>query len=174
MYVTAALGHLLRCSSVSGREKASGGQSHDTECPSHVSTMGCWGKKKLLVIMTSLCACAAFASLCIAVATDYWLYAIEKIKHPNGSVSYNKTFSGLWRQCWDDGRYTKSHLTTFINTPVPHSTRASPTYMHQMIDFRPSYLLHALSNPAHLNTGRYRVRMLASPILGTVLGGPTL
>lgn len=67
-------------------------------------TMGCCGKKKLLMIMTSVCACASFAFLCIAVATDYWLYAIEKVQDVNGSFVQMKTITGLWRKCVDDGR----------------------------------------------------------------------
>ncbi|KAK2161606.1 hypothetical protein NP493_1571g00023 [Ridgeia piscesae] len=66
--------------------------------------MSC-GSKKLLVIMTSVCACASFAFLCIAVATDYWLYAKERVFDANQSATYMKTFTGLWRKCVEDGRW---------------------------------------------------------------------
>ncbi len=71
----------------------------------NVHTMGCCGKKKLLMIMTSVCACASFAFLCIAVATDYWLYAVEKIEvHANGSMETKRTMTGLWRKCVEYGK----------------------------------------------------------------------
>ena len=70
-----------------------------------VCTMGCCGKKKLLMIMTSVCACASFAFLCIAVATDYWLFAIEKVTdYSNGTADYKLTITGLWRKCVVNGR----------------------------------------------------------------------
>ena len=76
-------------------------------------TMGCCGKKKLLMVMTSVCACASFAFLCIAVATDYWLYAVEKVFDANGSAIYMKTITGLWRKCVDDGEFN-----LHINLPL--------------------------------------------------------
>ncbi len=72
---------------------------------SNVRTMGCCGRKKLLMIMTSVCACASFAFLCIAVATDYWLYCEEKTEvFPNGTYHTKRTITGLWRKCVEMGR----------------------------------------------------------------------
>lgn len=69
----------------------------------NASTMGCCNKKKLLMVATSFCACASFAFLCIAVATDYWLYALERIKENNGSTTIRHTHTGLWRRCFTEG-----------------------------------------------------------------------
>ena len=63
--------------------------------------------------MTSVCACASFAFLCIAVATDYWLYAVEKVLSENGTASYMKTITGLWRKCVDDGELR--HSTSILD-----------------------------------------------------------
>ncbi|GFS01910.1 voltage-dependent calcium channel gamma subunit [Elysia marginata] len=41
--------------------------------------MDCCTKRRLLTVMTSVCACAAFGLLCISVATDYWLFTRELI-----------------------------------------------------------------------------------------------
>lgn len=53
------------------------------------------------MIMTSSCAGAAFGLLCIAVATDYWLYTSERVVDSsyNTSAIYKRTYSGLWRKC---------------------------------------------------------------------------
>ena len=67
----------------------------------------CWCKKKSRVlILTSICSCASFACLCIAVATDYWLYATERVLHSNGTFMYKNTTTGLWRKCVEDGTST--------------------------------------------------------------------
>ena len=81
------------------------GVGGDPRGQSDVCTMGCCGKKKLLMIMTSVCACISFAFLCIAVATDYWLFAIERVtEHANGTADYKRTITGLWRNCVFNGR----------------------------------------------------------------------
>ncbi|CAG5131525.1 unnamed protein product, partial [Candidula unifasciata] len=63
--------------------------------------MDCCTKRRLLTVMTSVCACAAFGLLCISVATDYWLFTKEKTKEAvgNKSVKYRSVYSGLWRKC---------------------------------------------------------------------------
>ncbi|XP_076458420.1 voltage-dependent calcium channel gamma-7 subunit-like [Babylonia areolata] len=67
--------------------------------------MDCCTKKRLLTSMTSVCACAAFGLLSIAVATDYWLFTSERKKDaPSGVNStlgpvYIHVYSGLWRRC---------------------------------------------------------------------------
>ncbi|XP_076457716.1 voltage-dependent calcium channel gamma-7 subunit-like [Babylonia areolata] len=68
--------------------------------------MDCCTKKRLLTSMTSVCACAAFGLLSIAVATDYWLFTSEKKKDAAkenngtaGAIYYLHGFSGLWHQC---------------------------------------------------------------------------
>jgi hypothetical protein len=78
-----------------------------TQRPADVYTMGCCGKKKLLMITTSVCACASFAFLCISLATDYWLFMSEKVKEfeRNGTKLYKHTNTGLWRKCVVDGRF---------------------------------------------------------------------
>ena len=62
--------------------------------------MDCCTKKRLLTSMTSVCACAAFGLLSIAVSTDYWLFTSEKNKD-NGTVGavYTHVYSGLWHRC---------------------------------------------------------------------------
>jgi hypothetical protein len=55
--------------------------------------------KKLLMITTSICACASFAFLCIAVATDYWIDMQELQTMKNLSTNHLKTYTGLWRRC---------------------------------------------------------------------------
>lgn len=63
--------------------------------------MDCCTKRRLLTSMTSVCACAAFGLLSIAVSTDYWLFTSEKNKD-NGTVPgavYTHVYSGLWHRC---------------------------------------------------------------------------
>ncbi|KAK3760669.1 hypothetical protein RRG08_010642 [Elysia crispata] len=92
-------------------------------------TMDCCTKRRLLTVMTSVCACAAFGLLCISVATDYWLFTKELIpkdatdseegagnatkgggrsgvpSSDSGGIGaketakYLKVYSGLWRHC---------------------------------------------------------------------------
>ncbi|XP_052831847.1 voltage-dependent calcium channel gamma-5 subunit-like [Octopus bimaculoides] len=73
--------------------------------------MDACGKKRLLMVMTSGCAGAAFGLLCIAVATDYWLFTSERIQDAsyNTSAIYKRTYSGLWRKC---------ERTDFTDQPV--------------------------------------------------------
>lgn len=74
----------------------------------HTHTMGCCGTRKLLMIMTSICACASFAALVIAVATNYWLFMTEKITNQTdatGNTFYEmKTTTGLWTKCVEIGK----------------------------------------------------------------------
>lgn len=56
------------------------------------------------MVMTSACACAAFGLLCIAVATDYWLYTQEKVEGGANGTIYNRFWSGLFRRCKLDGK----------------------------------------------------------------------
>ena len=78
----------------------------------NASTMGCCNKKKLLMVSTSVCACASFAFLCIAVATDYWLYALERIKE-NENTTIMHTHTGLWRKCVTYGEFNTNHETYY-------------------------------------------------------------
>ena len=56
--------------------------------------------KKLLMITTSVCACASFAFLTIAVATDYWIKMTE-LKTDGGVNGSTRdiTNTGLWNRC---------------------------------------------------------------------------
>lgn len=67
-------------------------------------TMERCSRKRLLMVMTSACACAAFGLLCIAVATDYWLYTFERKADTVNGTFYTKYWSGLWRKCKVDGK----------------------------------------------------------------------
>lgn len=73
------------------------------------------GKKRLLMIMTSSCAGAAFGLLCIAVATDYWLYTSERVVDSsyNTSAIYKRTYSGLWRKCEHTGEYLPASHSSY-------------------------------------------------------------
>uniref|UniRef100_A0A0L8HKH5 Uncharacterized protein n=1 Tax=Octopus bimaculoides TaxID=37653 RepID=A0A0L8HKH5_OCTBM len=77
--------------------------------------MDACGKKRLLMVMTSGCAGAAFGLLCIAVATDYWLFTSERIQDAsyNTSAIYKRTYSGLWRKCERTGESTKNTFISF-------------------------------------------------------------
>ncbi|KAK2169399.1 hypothetical protein LSH36_10g05008 [Paralvinella palmiformis] len=72
--------------------------------------MGCCSKKNVLTVMTSTCASASFAFLCIAVATDYWLHAKELKQAANGSQFYEYTYTGLWRKCSANVRPNSGHV----------------------------------------------------------------
>ena len=62
-------------------------------------------RKRVLMVMTSACASAAFGLLCIAVATDYWLFTREKLDQDiNGTAIYNLYWTGLFRKCKVDGK----------------------------------------------------------------------
>jgi hypothetical protein len=63
--------------------------------------MDCCTKKRLFMVMTSTCACAAFGLLAISVATDYWLYTsdLQPIKGNSTKGTYTNHWSGLWRFC---------------------------------------------------------------------------
>ncbi|RUS82730.1 hypothetical protein EGW08_009510, partial [Elysia chlorotica] len=82
---------------------------------------------RLLTVMTSVCACAAFGLLCISVATDYWLFTKELLPKDAANseeqasnatkgksvvqssdsddpdaketAKYLRVYSGLWRHC---------------------------------------------------------------------------
>lgn len=77
-------------------------------------------RKRLLMVMTSACACAAFGLLCIGVATDYWLFTREK--HGEGldgkNITYKEYWSGLFRKCKLTGTYINvvkcSHINDFF------------------------------------------------------------
>ncbi|KAJ8319236.1 hypothetical protein KUTeg_004327 [Tegillarca granosa] len=60
--------------------------------------MDCCNRKRILMIMTSACACAAFGLLSIAVATDYWLFTKDRQDIGN-NVTHKYFWSGLWRKC---------------------------------------------------------------------------
>ena len=97
--------------------------------------MGCCGKKKVLMIMTSICACASFAFLCIAVATDYWLFAIERVMDENGTSKEMHTYTGLWRKCILDGKLAQPpscFSSTIIHkvTLSIHAAYSPPTHVH--------------------------------------------
>ncbi|CAE1264220.1 CACNG5 [Acanthosepion pharaonis] len=79
------------------------------------TTMDVCGKKRLLMIMTSSCAGAAFGLLCIAVATDYWLYTSERVVDSsyNTSAIYKRTYSGLWRKCEHTGEYLPASHSSY-------------------------------------------------------------
>ncbi|XP_041362224.1 voltage-dependent calcium channel gamma-5 subunit-like [Gigantopelta aegis] len=81
--------------------------------------MDCCSKKRLLTIMTSVCACAAFGLLCIAVATDYWLYTRERLKKDSEynttiPATYRSVYSGLWRKCEDKGYSQRGVTCSYI------------------------------------------------------------
>jgi hypothetical protein len=96
----------------------------------HVShAMGCCGKKRLLTVMTSLCASSAFVLLCIGVATDHWLYTVERVdevdrvppnkKQPiNMTELFRRTTSGLWRKCVEYGTFCSRIDIFFQNLDV--------------------------------------------------------
>lgn len=80
----------------------------------HALNMDCCSKRRILTSMTSVCACAAFGLLCIAVATDYWLFTSEKFSG-NGTARalYTHVYSGLWHKCQYKGEracHTHTHL----------------------------------------------------------------
>jgi len=62
-------------------------------------------RKRLLMVMTSACACAAFGLLCIAVATDYWLFTFERLEEGVNGTTHNNYTSGLFRKCKIDGKF---------------------------------------------------------------------
>jgi len=66
--------------------------------------MGCFGDRKSLAVMTSISACASFAFLSIAIGTDYWLHATERIIDSNQTVTLMTSHNGLWKKCTIDGR----------------------------------------------------------------------
>ena len=73
-------------------------------------------RKRVLMVMTSACASAAFGLLCIAVATDYWLYTKEKLDQDiNGTAIFNQYWTGLFRKCKVDGKcfYPLEHKHIF-------------------------------------------------------------
>ncbi|PVD38737.1 hypothetical protein C0Q70_01359 [Pomacea canaliculata] len=78
--------------------------------------MDCCSKRRILTSMTSVCACAAFGLLCIAVATDYWLFTSEKFSG-NGTARalYTHVYSGLWHKC--QYKDTRLAVTTILR---PH------------------------------------------------------
>ena len=95
-------------------------------------TMGCCGKRKLLMIMTSVCACASFASLVIAVATDYWLYMTEKLSNNTEGTSFieMKTTAGLWKKCIEIGKIL-SHSTSHLSFPNKRNSWQQTYSMNQ-------------------------------------------
>ncbi|XP_053392360.1 voltage-dependent calcium channel gamma-7 subunit-like [Mercenaria mercenaria] len=76
--------------------------------------MDCCDRKRLLMVMTSACACAAFGLLCIAVATDYWLYTKEKLEEGVNGTMYNRYWSGLFRKCKVEARDSSKRNCTYI------------------------------------------------------------
>lgn len=56
------------------------------------------GKRGNILLLTALCSGFSFLSLCVAVVTDYWLYATERVTNENGTTLKN-TSTGLWRKC---------------------------------------------------------------------------
>ena len=75
-------------------------------------------RKRLLMIMTSACASAAFGLLCIAVATDYWLFTMEKLDEDiNGTAYFNMYWTGLFRKCKVDCKFLfLSFSSTTVNS----------------------------------------------------------
>ena len=71
---------------------------------------GCCGNRRSLTVVTTCCAVASFAFLCIAVATDYWLHAFELVFDVNNTAKYMETTSGLWRKCVVDSEYNYNIL----------------------------------------------------------------
>ena len=84
-----------------------GNTSADATCVPEIAH--CCSKKRLLTSMTSICACAAFGLLSIAVSTDYWLFTVEKVKREGNTTAtddgivYETVYSGLWRKCMIEG-----------------------------------------------------------------------
>ncbi|ESO09520.1 hypothetical protein HELRODRAFT_190537, partial [Helobdella robusta] len=75
---------------------------------------GCWRNPKALTLATSMCACASFSFLCVAVATDYWLYAEDRIEFTNQTGYYVKTYNGLWRKCTLDVKKSPERNCSYI------------------------------------------------------------
>ncbi|ELU09240.1 hypothetical protein CAPTEDRAFT_156450 [Capitella teleta] len=82
------------------------------------------------MLTTSISACASFAFLCIAVATDYWLHTRERNAPVNGTNSYTLTYTGLWRRCkFDEG---ESRIHNFLINQAPlisHDTSADEFWL---------------------------------------------
>ncbi|XP_052070185.1 voltage-dependent calcium channel gamma-5 subunit-like [Mytilus californianus] len=78
--------------------------------------MDCCTKKRLFMVMTSACACAAFGLLAISVATDYWLYTSDLQPSKNNGTKgvYKNHWSGLWRQCTVTGHGPNSLKCEYI------------------------------------------------------------
>jgi len=56
-------------------------------------------KRQRVLILTCFTSSVSFACLCIALVTDYWLYATERVTNENGTVVLKNTSTGLWRKC---------------------------------------------------------------------------
>jgi len=64
-------------------------------------------KKTVLSATTTVSALTAFVCLCIAVSTDHWLYAVERLVSdisPTTNITYKHTATGLWRKCIQIGQ----------------------------------------------------------------------
>ncbi|XP_013415378.1 voltage-dependent calcium channel gamma-5 subunit-like [Lingula anatina] len=58
------------------------------------------GRKRFLMVLTSLCASTAFAFLSMGVATDYWIYMTEIVTGCNQTEVTKSTHAGLWKKCY--------------------------------------------------------------------------
>jgi len=64
-------------------------------------------KKTVLSATTTVSALTSFVCLCIAVSTDHWLYALERLVSDTSTtvnVTYKRTATGLWRKCTQIGQ----------------------------------------------------------------------
>lgn len=64
-------------------------------------------KKTVLSATTTVSALTSFVCLCIAVSTDHWLYALERLVSDTSvsqNITYKRTETGLWRKCTQIGQ----------------------------------------------------------------------
>ncbi len=68
--------------------------------------MGRLCKSQTLTLMTNIGACCSFCFLFVSVITNYWLYTMEKHVIANGTVIQVHIYSGLWKKCVQDRKYS--------------------------------------------------------------------
>jgi len=81
-------------------------------------------KKTVLSATTTVSALTSLVCLCVAVSTDHWLYALERLVSDtstsvNVTVNYKHTATGLWRKCTQEGR-----SVTWLGAGLPNARNA--------------------------------------------------